>query len=262
MNEKYEQLIADYLEGTLDDASSKELEQLIEKGEIDFIDFKAFEQLHNDLEMISIPKPSDEMRNRFYSMLNTEQEKLKSSESIRWIENLRAWINSLTAPKLAYAFILLVIGGFIGNLTGSDSEQIEQLTSEMESMRQIMMVSMLEGPSATDRLRAVNISSQLPQADERAVQALLFTLNNDSSENVRIQTIQALTRWGDIPTVREGMIRSISRQESDLVIVALADAMVELGARNAAQEFEKLKQERELSSSIRSKIDNTIAVLL
>ena len=262
MNEKYEQLIADYLQGTLDEASSKELELLIEKGEIDFIDFRAYEQLHNDLELVSIPKPSEEMRNRFYSMLADEQANLESSKSSKWIVNLTAWFQSLTAPKLAYAFVLLVIGGFIGNLTGSDSDQIDLLTAEMESMRQIMMVSMLEGPSATDRLRAVNISSQLPQADERAVQALLFTLNNDSSENVRIQTIQALTRWGDNSTVREGMIRSISRQESDLVIVALADAMVELGAKNAAQEFEKLKEERVLSNSIRSKIDNTIAVLL
>ncbi len=262
MNEKYEQLIADYLQGTLNDASSKELELLIEKGEIDFIDFRAYEQLHHDLELVSIPKPSETMRNRFYEMLAQEQEKLDAKVTTKWIEHLSVWLHSLTAPKLAYAFVLLVIGGFIGNWTGSDSDQIEQLTSEMESMKQIMMVSMLEGPSATDRLRAVNISSQLPQADERAVQALLFTLNNDASENVRIQTIQALIRWGDIPTVREGMIRSISRQESDLVLVALADAMVEMGARNAAGEFEKLKQERELSSSIRSKIDNTIAVLL
>lgn len=262
MNEKYEQLIADYLQGSLDEASSKELELVIENGEIDFIDFRAFEQLHDDLELVSIPKPSEEMRNRFYGMLAEEQEKLDTSSTTKWMELVVTSIQSLTAPKLAYAFVLLVIGGFIGNWTGSDSEQIDQLTSEMESMRQIMMVSMLEGPSATDRLRAVNISSQLPQADERAVQALLFTLNNDASENVRIQSIQALIRWGDIPAVREGMIRSISRQESDLVIVALADAMVEMGAKNAAQEFERLKEERELSGSIISKIDNTIAVLL
>lgn len=262
MNEKYDQLLADYLQGTLDEASSKELEQLIETGEIDFIDFRAYEQLHHDLELVSIPKPSDNMRNRFYSMLTDEQVKLEESGTSRWMENLRNWFDNLTAPKLAYAFILLIMGGFIGNFTGSDSDQIDQLTMEMESMRQLMMVSMLEGPSATDRLRAVNISSQLPQADERAVQALLFTLNNDPSENVRIQTIQALARWGDIPTVREGMIRSISRQDSDLVIVALADAMVEMGARNAAQEFEKLRNERDLSNSIQTKIDDTIAVLL
>jgi len=171
-------------------------------------------------------------------------------------------LNSITAPKLAYAFVLLVIGGFIGSFTGNDSDQIEELTAEMESMRQMMMVSMLEGPSASDRLRAVNISTQLPQADERAIQALLFTLNNDPSDNVRIQTIEALARWGDQPDVRQGLIRSIGRQESDLVIVALADVMVELGAKSAAQEFEKLKDQRDITESTRTKIDNTIAVLL
>ncbi len=261
MNEKYEQLIADYLEGTLDEASSTELEQLIEKGEIDFIDFRAYEQLHQDLELVPVPKPSENMRNQFYEMLGDEQQKLDQIKRSQFVEKITQWFQQITAPRLAYAFVLLIVGGFVGNQFGNNSNQIEMLTSEMESMRQLMMVSMLEGPTATDRLRAVNISSQLPQADGRAIQALLFTLNNDPSENVRIQTIQALTQWGDVPNVREGMIKSISRQDSDLVIVALADAMVELGARNAAQEFEKLK-ELELAISTREKIDNTIAVLL
>lgn len=262
MNEKYEQLIAGYLAGDLDEQSSKELEQLIENGEIDFIDFRAFEQLHEELEIVAVPKPSDEMRNRFFEMLSSEQEKLQSQKDNHLFNSLKKWVQSITAPQLAYAFVFLIIGGFIGNFTGNNADQIEQLSSEMESMRQIMMVSMLEGPSTTDRLRAVNISSQLPNADDRAIQALLFTLNNDPNENVRIQTIQALTRWGDIPQVREGLIRSIIRQESDLVIVALADAMVELGAEGAAQEFEKLKEARDLAGVTREKIDNTIAVLL
>jgi len=262
MNEKYEQLIADYLQGTLDEENSKELEALIEKGEIDFIDFRAVEQLHEDLEMVTVPKPSEGMRDRFYEMLSNEQSALEQKPENKLVTKLNEWLNSITAPKLAYAFVLLVIGGFIGNFTGNDSDQIEELTAEMESMRQVMMVSMLEGPSASDRLRAVNISTQLPQADERAIQALLFTLNNDPSDNVRIQTIEALARWGDQPDVRQGLIRSIGRQESDLVIVALADVMVELGAKSAAQEFEKLRDQRDITESTRTKIDNTIAVLL
>jgi len=262
MNKKHEQLIADYLQGTLDENLSKELEQLIERGEIDFIDFRAFEQLHQELELIAIPKPREEMRNRFFDMLAKEQVNQEFEEENRIIQNVRIWFRNLTASQLAYTFMLLIVGGFIGNLSSSDADQIEKLTSEMESMRQMMMVSMLEGPSATDRLRAVNISSQLEQADERAVHALLFTLNNDLSENVRIQSIEALIRWGDNPTVRKGLIRSIARQESDLVIVALADAMIELGAANAAQEFEKLKKDKVLTSSTLDKIDNTIAVLL
>lgn len=262
MNEKHEQLIAEYLQGTLDEAARKNLEQLIEAGEIDFIDFKALEQLHEELEIVPIPKPSEEMRSNFYEMLAKEQETQATTKEQAIFKSIKNWLSDITAPQLAYAFVLLIVGGFIGSFIGDNSSEIDQLSTEMQSMRQLMMVSMLEGPSATDRLRAVNISSELPASNERAVQALLFTLNNDQNENVRIQTIQALARWGDDPRVREGLIRSIARQESDLVIVALADAMVELGARNAIQEFEKLKEARDLAGVTREKIDNTIAVLL
>ncbi len=262
MNEKNEQLIADYLQGSLSDEQSTELEHLIESGAIDLIDFKAIEHLHDELEVLPVPVPSQEMRNRFYDMLADEQEKQNQAQRFDLKEIMQKMLHQITGPKLAYAFVLLIIGGFIGGTIGNNNNQLEQLTGELESMRQMMMVSMLEGPSATDRLRAVNISSQLAESDDRAIRALLFTLNNDPSENVRIQTIEALARWGNQDVVREGLIKSITRQDSDLVIVALADVMVELGLQQAAGEFEKLKNERDLTGSTQTKIDNTIAVLL
>ena len=262
MNEKYEQLIAEYLQGTISDDDSAALENLIESGEIDFLDFKATEQLHSELEVLSVPQPSEDMRNRFYEMLAEEQNQVQSGITYQLKNVLNQFISSITAPKLAYAFILMISGAFIGSLFNTSNQQIDALSAEMESMRELMMVSMLEGPSTTDRLRAVNISAQLPMADERAIRALIFTLNNDPSDNVRVQSIQALTRWGDNPSVREGLIHSISRQESDIVIVALADAMVQLGASNAATEFEKLRNEKELTLSTQTKLENTIAILL
>ncbi len=262
MNEQHEQLIADYLAGTLSEQRTKELERLIESEIIDFIDLKTTEQLHQELEMVSVPNPSTDMRDHFYEMLANEQKKQQKPFKSKLGEVFLNFIQQITVPKLAYAFVLLIVGGFIGSISGSNNDQLEQLSGELENMRQMMMISMLEGPSTTDRLRAVNISAQLPEADDRAIRALLFTLNNDPSENVRIQTIEALARWGQQPVVREGLIKSITRQESDLVIVALADVMVELGVQQAASEFEKLQNQRQLTGSTQTKINNTIAVLL
>ncbi len=262
MNEKYEQLIADYLAGNLDDSEKAELQELITKGKIDFIDFRAMEQLHDELDLIPVPEPSQEMNSKFYTMLEKEKSGASSSALEALTQSLSNLLNKLTMPRLAYAFVLLVVGGFIGNQMGNNDTQIEQLTSEMQNMREMMMVSMLEGPSTTDRLRAVNISAQLPSVDEKAIRALLFTLNNDESVNVRIQTIEALSRWGDNELVREGLVRSIAGQESDIVIIEMADAMVELGVKNSANEFQRLIDEKDLSGATKRKVENTIAVLL
>jgi len=261
MNEKYEELIADYLSGELDEQAKLKVEQLIASGEIDMIDFKAMEQLHDELEFVSTPEPSAEMSSRFYTMLEEEKASIKPAFNFSIADKLSELFTTLTMPRLAYAFVLLIVGGFIGAQVGSNDSQINELTSQMQDMRKLMVVSMLEGASTTDRLRAVNISAELPIANEKAVRALLFTLNHDESVNVRVQTIEALKRWGEDENVRQGLVSAIGVQDSDVVIIALADAMVELGLQNSKSEFEDIIQERKLNINVKEKLESTIALL-
>jgi len=91
---------------------------------------------------------------------------------------------------------------------------------------------------------------------------LLFTLNNDPSVNVRVQTIEALKRWGGNERVRQGLVHSIAIQDSPIVLIELADAMTELEVRSSAKEFEKVLQERELDYNVQQKLQSSIAVLM
>lgn len=262
MNEKYEQLIADYLSGELDVEGKSKVEELIATGEIDFMEFRELEAMYEDLGSISIPKPDTKGHARFYKML----EEAKQAKRRTWFQFITELIQNLrsefTMPRLAYAVILMMIGGFIGSQINNDRSDIEQLSMEMQTMKEMMMVNMLEGSSAADRLKAVNISSELPSADAEAIHALLFTLNNDPSVNVRVQAIEALKRWGENERVREGLVQAITKQESPIVIIELADAMIELELRNGAVEFERLLQERELDYSVQQKLQSSIAVLM
>lgn len=261
MNEKYEQLVADYLAGSLDEEGKLRVEQLIANGEIELIEFKAIEQLHDELDVIATPAPSSDLSTGFYAML--EKEKAASRPfSFSAVEKLKAVFAELTMPRLVYACLLLIIGGFIGDQFGRNESKLEELSAEMQDMRQMMMVSMLEGASTTDRIRAVNISAELPVADEKAIQALLFTLNNDKSVNVRVQTVEALSRWGDNEMVREGMVNAITNQDSEVVIIALADAVVSLGLKNSAKELEELLKYKELDINVQQKLQTSIAALL
>ena len=262
MDKKYQKLIADYLEGSLDDAGKQKIEELLAKNKIDFIDFRAIEQLHDELDLIQVPEPSATMNECFYTMLEAEKNDIKTSIGEVLQDKISGFLQTLTMPRMALAALLLIIGGIVGGQLNSGNSEIEQLTLEMQAMREMMMVSMLEGPSTTDRLRAVNISAQLPSVDQKAVRALLFTLNNDESINVRVQAVEALIRWGNNETVREGLVKSITIQDSDIVIITLADAMVELGAKNSANEFQRLLNEKELDGATKTKVENTIAILL
>lgn len=264
MNNRYEELIAGYFEGNLSPEEDQMLQQLIESGEIDLIEIEAMRQLHDQLDMIRIPQPSDEMSKNFYQMLENAQD--KKSGLPNTLNSIATWLNEklsqLTVARIGYASALVIAGFLIGATLNSSSEELEQLSEEMQSLREMMMVSLLEGPSTTDRLRAVTISATIPEADSKAIRALLFTLNNDESVNVRVQAVDALMRWSGNETVREGLVKSITHQNDDMVIISLADAMVELGMRQSAGEFEKLMKERELNELTKTKLENSIAVLM
>jgi len=263
MNKKYEQLIADYLAGELDESGKNELEALIADGKIDFMEFRAIEATYEGLDDLSVPKPESVVSDRFYAMLDEEVgSKARDGVAFKIGELFRALIGQISFPKMAYALALLIIGGFIGSWIDPDKSEIEQLSQEMQSLKEMMMVNMLEGTSATDRLKAVNISTELPNADMEAINALLFTLNNDPSVNVRVQTIEALKRWGDNERVRQGLVHSIAIQDSPIVLIELADAMTELEVRSSAKEFEKVLQERELDYNVQQKLQSSIAVLM
>lgn len=262
MNEQHEQLIADYLAGDLDKEGKEKLETLIAEGKIDFMEFREVEAIHERLADQTVPKASPLVSERFYTMLENEK-RSNSVEFKQWIvDQLNRLAEAFSMPKLTYALVLLFIGAFIGSYFDQDSSEIDQLSREMQALKEVMMVNMLEGSSAADRLKAVNISSELPNADLEAINALLFTLNNDPSVNVRVQTIEALKRWGDNERVRQGLVRSIAIQESPIVLIELADAMTELEVKSSAREFEKILQERELDHNVQQKLQSSIAVLM
>jgi hypothetical protein len=143
----------------------------------------------------------------------------------------------------------------------SETKQLEALTAQVHEMRELMMLSLLQNPSASERLRAVSYTSEIRYVNPNIATALLATLNNDPNINVRLTTLEALTHFARDPVVREGLIQSILQQDSPLVQAALADAMLKLQEKRAIQPFKKLLQQKDLNSMVRVKIEQTITRL-
>jgi hypothetical protein len=74
----------------------------------------------------------------------------------------------------------------------------------------------------------VSYTSDITHADEKVINALFTTLNNDLNVNVRLVALEALTQFAKDAIVREGLVKSLAVQDSPMVQVALADVMVKL----------------------------------
>jgi hypothetical protein len=129
-------------------------------------------------------------------------------------------------------------------------------------MREMVMLSLIEKESSSDRLRAVNLTDEMDQASEQVTTALLKTLNEDENTNVRLAALDALKVYANQPIVREGLIKSIRNQRSPLVQMALAEIMVAIQEKRSVKEFEHILKEQPMAPPVKQQLKKEIEVLL
>ena len=215
--------------------------------------------------------PNPEMSTRFYAMLDTYKKEVEAKEerslSTLW-QKLKARFMYYPVYNWAYSLVLIGLGTVAGfwlrkpdNQSVVYQKQVESLSSQMQEMKQMMMLSMLENPAATERMRGVSYTEQLNQVDDKVIDALLTTFNYDENVNVRIVTLEALIPLANNPKVREGLVQSLIKQESPLVQVALADAMVKLQEKRSVKEFRRILRKNNLNIMVKDKIEKSILKL-
>lgn len=219
----------------------------------------------NNLAAIEVPEPSDNMDKAFFEMLGAEIESDK--KRVNWMSSLKNMAVWLFKPQLVYGTALLAIGlaiGFYMNNTDSGSQVETQMVSndETEEVREKLVLTLLEQPSANKRLEGVSEANKISAVDETVVNALLKTLNNDANVNVRLASIESLTNYVDNAMVRQGLIQSIPNQKSPIVQVTLANLMLALQEKKSIEPFKQLLKNKELDTTVKKKIENTIASII
>jgi hypothetical protein len=86
-------------------------------------------------------------------------------------------------------------------------------------------------------------------------------LNNDPNINVRLAAADALYLFYNSPKVREGIIQSLTRQDSPILQVALVDLLVSVQERQALDSFKKLVAANQLDPKVRQKLEQGIKEL-
>lgn len=231
-------------------------------------EFAADKQLWDSIANIRIPEPREAMRANFYTMLDEFKEAEKAAERFSlqsMMESIRDFVMPQWAVQLGFSLLLVGLGWVIGNRTSRSNvsanayqQQIETLAAQVQDMKSTMMLSLLENPSATERLRAVGYTSEITHADERVIEALFATLDNDPNVNVRLVTLEALTQYADNASVRQGLVKSLTSQDSPMVQVALADVMVKLQEKGSVKALKSLLKKEDLNDLVKVKIEQSI----
>lgn len=255
--DKIHELLVKYNEGQADPSELKQIEHLLELGVIELDDLHSLRHVQRQLEELEMPVPSTEMDHQFYTMLSKIKQE---SGGFSW-SSFFSWPQ--LAPKLALATVTLLVGFFLGYFLqpDSDDEQVALLNEQVFELREMMMLSLLEKESATERLKAVSLTQEMDQVSSKVTNALIQTLNNDPNVNVRLSALEALKPYVRNDQVREQLVQSIGRQDSPLVQVALAELMAALHEKSSVKALERILKSDSTPGDVKRRIEESIKVM-
>lgn len=258
--------LADWHMGRLDAVEKAELEQHLETCADCRDALAATQSVLDSISGLQDPEPSAQMKVNFRAMLDdfkATQEKPVVTDGF-WSRFKRSWV---LRPRvsLTYIFIILVIcTGAVYWFSRNDRQEAEvkELHAQVHDLKQTMMLAMLNNPLASERIKAVNYTGEMKRVDKHVIIALLAALNNDPNVNVRLSTLEALVQLAGNPEVRVGLIQSITKQDSPVIQLAIADVMLKLQEKRSVGSFKELLKQKDLDNEVKHRLKETITKLI
>lgn len=170
------------------------------------------------------------------------------------IRRFTGWVT-----RIAAGLILLVVGfggGFLYfNMSSPNSGTFSGVASDPAAaeIKKVLDYQQIHLTSASERIQAVNQSSELNHADKDIIRLLINTLNFDQNINVRLAACQALLHFENEPLVNEALIQSLGIQTDPNVQITLIEALVTLKEKRAVDQFQQVASNQKVIDIVRQK---------
>jgi hypothetical protein len=257
--ERIREQIPECLAGHLDHAARERLVEHLEgcagcRAEVAELNavWRAMESLSNGKQ----DAPNPVAKERFLEILDAYRAGMGVVTQDKTPRGGMGWFAARPVWQTAMASGLIIAGIFAGRYLGqprAENPEVAQLKGQVESLRQMVALSMLQQESPSARLRGVSYSEQIAQPDRQVEQALLFAVNHDSNVNVRLSAVDALQKYTGNPEVVRAMVDAITVQDSPLVQIALMDMLVQMNARTASPALARLAKDKQLEDVVQQR---------
>lgn len=266
--ERVKELFADALAESLDDRTKGALEAHLGSCPQCRDEIISLQATWAKLSYLPEHTPSPALDERVQTTIEAYRAGMQQAEgeTVQGGQTLLRWFWSLwprqPAPQFATAALLFALGFFLGpqimrgqrhasDAATTNQLAIAQLREEIANMKQLLTLSLLEQPSASERLRGVQWTSGLDQPDVQVLSVLLRILELDPNVNVRLAALETLQQFHDYPRVRKGLIDALERAQSPLVQIDLINAMVRANAKDSVTAIKALLQNSDTDPTVR-----------
>lgn len=139
---------------------------------------------------------------------------------------------------------------------------MEQLQSEVISLKKAAMFTMLKDESSSYRIQAVNYADDFDTPDENVIEVLVKTLNHDKNVNVRMAAAYALAKYADLQPVCDSLVQSLSLQSDPILQVTLINILVERREKSAVNPIRQIITNENTLEEVKNVAENGVKLLI
>ena len=244
--------LIDWLDGSLDEATAAAITEHVASCAECSREAKELKELLTTMQDSPIEVPPPVLRESFDTMLQSELNMLTTANIIQeFPAEGRGSLSSkdgkggqpgktirlpFTAPVWRVAAALILLGSGIGigmalksrpTPDTSTNETLAALRQEVKEMKEQVMLNMIDDESASQRIKAVSYSEEMPSPNQQVIDVLVNTLNQDKNVNVRLAALYSLQRFSDRRAVRDSLVNSLRMQKEPIIQVVLINLLAE-----------------------------------
>jgi hypothetical protein len=264
---RYRNDLVALLSGDLDDRSAASMKEHLAacpscRGELE-----SLRNVWQNLGRVPDELPSPRAAERFFEMLNAAERVESYRHGPRpvarpgLLDRLGWLIPRHPAVQFALVLAVLVVGGFVGyglRENGAKVDEMAQLREEVRSVSRLLIVSLLQQQTATERLQGVSWTYRVDDHDPEITGALLQALGQDPNVNVRLAALDALSRNLGDAGVRGGLVRALEKQSSPLIQLAIVDVMVKSDIRESGDALRQILKKPGVDKTVKQRIEDAL----
>ncbi|MEN1785531.1 MAG: HEAT repeat domain-containing protein [Bacteroidota bacterium] len=257
-------LLPDYLDGTLEQPTKAQLEQLLQDPRNAKV-LEAYQSLYTAFKNEPQHTPSFRVREAFLEQL--AMEKAQQATVIPMpMQTSRDTHKNWFWPfaKVAASIALLITAFFMGRYQGYYTVQKDMLALKETSvqLRQTTMISLLENQSASKRIQGVAYIEDFEQPDKALVKALADRMLHDDNTNVRWSAMEALVKFRTAPEVKRTFIKALETEQNPSIQIAIIQNLVELQEKEALDTMKTLLEQEETQPYIKDELEQAITKII
>jgi hypothetical protein len=143
----------------------------------------------------------------------------------------------------------------------STGEAAQYISKENDQQKQMLFASLGNMESPSTRIAAAMKAYRMQEADKDIVDALVTTMNEDPSTNVRLAALEALSRFHRENYVKKKLIASLKKQKDPMVQIELIQVLTQMKQKSILDDLQKMVQDVNTNEAVKERAYSSILTL-